>query len=205
MQELQLAVNLNGWRFFVRRKEDSAFMPVASKVFQRDYYTCQFCGFQARIYQEVINRDGNYTNNKLSNLMTACCFCSQCLFLESVGMDESGGGQVIYLPEMSQANLNSFCHVLFCAMGNGTGYQETSQAIYRSLRFRSQPVENKFGAGTSAPNVLGYVMLEHQKSHPNKKVDILKDLRLLPSYTKFKVQLDAWAEEALKELATEES
>lgn len=200
MYELQLAVNLAGWRIFVRRKQDKAFLPVAKKVLERDAYTCQYCGFQAKEYQEVINLDGNYTNNKLSNMATACCFCSQCLFLQAVGLDEMGGGQLIYIPELSQADLNSFCHVLFCAMGNNTGYQDSAQSIYRSFKFRSQVVENKFGSGTSNPNVMGQMIIEYQTQGGQKNVDILKDLRLLPSHTKFKVQLDAWAEAAINEL-----
>lgn len=203
MYELRLAVNLNGWRIFVRRREDKAFLPVAERVYERDNYTCQFCGFQAKQFQEIVNVDGNYTNHKLSNLITSCCFCSQCLFLESVGVDEMGGGQLIYLPEMSQADLNSFCHVLFCAMGNGTGYQDTAQAIYRSFKFRSQPIENKFGAGASNPSTFGQLLMEYEAQHTDLQADILKDLRLLPSYTKFKVQLDAWAAAALEELAAE--
>lgn len=205
MLELQLAVNLQGWRIFVRRKEDKAFLPVAKRVYERDVYTCQFCGFQAKEYQEIVNADGNYTNNKLSNLVTACCFCTQCLFLQSVGLDEMGGGQLIYLPELSQADLNSFCHVLFCALGNNTGYQESAQSIYRSLKFRSQIIENKFGAGTSNPSVMGQIIIEYQEQHPDQKIDILKDLRLLPAHTKFKVQLEAWAAAALKELESEQA
>src|SRR3990167_763164 len=203
MHDLQLAVNLSGWRLFVRRREDKAFLPVAEKIYQRDNYTCQYCAFQARQYQEIVNIDQNYRNNKLSNLITACCFCSQCLFITSVGLDEMGGGQLIYLPEMSQADLNSFCHVLFCAMGNGTGYQDTAQAIYRSFKFRSQPIENKFGNGTSNPVTMGQLILEYKATNPTAKIDILKDMRLLPSYVKFKVQLEAWAEAALEELAAE--
>jgi len=203
MHELKLAVNLNGWRLFVRRREDKAFLPVAKRVYERDHYICQYCGFQAKQYQEIVNIDGNYTHNKTSNMITACCFCVQCLFIESIGLDDMGGGQLIYLPEMSQADLNSFCHVLFCAMGNGTGYQDSSQAIYRGLKFRSQPIENKFGAGTSNPSVLGQLILEHEVKSPNVPLNLLEDLRLLPSYAKFKVQLDAWAAAALEELAAE--
>ncbi len=80
MYALHLAENLEGWRLFVRRRDDKAFLPVASQVLERDYYICQYCGFQARQYQEIVNLDGNYRNNKLNNLITACCFCSQCLF-----------------------------------------------------------------------------------------------------------------------------
>jgi intracellular multiplication protein IcmJ len=74
MHELQLAVNLSGWRIFVRRKSDKAFLPVAKRIYQRDAYTCQYCGFQAQDYQEIVNLDGNYANNKPENLITACCF-----------------------------------------------------------------------------------------------------------------------------------
>jgi len=205
MHELQLAVNLGGWRIFVRRGEDKPFLPVADQVYTRDNYTCQYCGFQARQYQEIVNLDGNYANNKLSNMATACCFCSQCLFIQSVGVDEMGGGQLVYLPEISQADLNSFCHVLFCAMGNGTGYQDSAQAIYRSFKFRSQQVENKFGSGTSNPSTFGQLILEYQAKNPDSKENILHNIRLLPSYTKFKTQLDAWAAAALEELAEESS
>ncbi len=203
MHELQLAVNLMGWRTYIRRREDKLFQPVIAKILRRDSYTCQYCGFQAKEYQEVVNLDGNYNNNKFSNLITACCFCAQCLFIESIALDEMGGGQLIYLPEMTQAEVNAFCHVLFCAMGNGTGYQDTAQSIYRSFKFRSQPIETKYGAGTSNPAVLGQLLLEYrpQKEKPDRA--ILKDLRLLPSYTKFKVQLEAWAAAALEELAAE--
>lgn len=206
MHELSLAVNLSGWRSFVRRKEDKAFLPVQKRVFERDAYTCQYCGFQAREYQEVVNVDGNYANNKLSNMITACCFCSQCLFLQSIGVDEMGGGQLIYLPEISQRDLNSFCHVLFCAMENNTGYQDSAQSIYRSFKFRSQIVENTFGSGTSNPSVMGQMMIEYkaQSDSPASKVDVLKDLRLLPSQAKFKVQLDAWAAAAMRELEEEQ-
>lgn len=203
MHELQLAVNLVGWRLFTRRKNDKAFLPVAKRVQERDHYICVYCGFQAKEYQDVINLDGNYTNNTLSNLATSCCFCTQCLFLQAVGMDEMSGGQLIYLPEVSQSDLNSFCHVLFCAMGNNTGYQDSAQAIYRSLKFRSQPVELKFGTGTSNPSAFGQMTLEYLSRNKQKTLDIMQDLRLLPSNVKFRVQLDAWAASALQELEAE--
>lgn len=204
MHELQLAVNLAGWRIFIRRKEDKAFLPVANRVYERDSYACQYCGFQAKDFQEIVNLDGNYLNNKLSNLITACCFCTQCLFLQAAGLDEMGGGQLIFLPEMTQADLNSFCHVLFCAMGNNTGYQDSAQSIYRSFKFRSQIIENKFGSGTSNPNMMGQIIIEYQDRHPDQSIDILKNVRLLPSHAKFKVQLEAWAAAALQELGADE-
>jgi intracellular multiplication protein IcmJ len=203
MHDLQLAVNLIGWRNFARRKEDKKFLPVAKRILERDHFICQYCGFQAKEFQDIINLDGNYSNNKPENMVTACCFCSQCVFLQAVGFDEMSGGQIIYLPELSQSALNSFCHVLFCAMGNSTGYQDSAQSIYRSFKFRSQMVENKFGTGTSNPSVLGQLIVEYQDQFPEKATAVLKDLRLLPSNVKFRVQLEAWAASALEELEAE--
>ena len=60
LQTLSLAVNPEGWRLFTARKTHEAFLAARTKVLQRDNDTCQFCGFQAKEYQEIINLDQNY-------------------------------------------------------------------------------------------------------------------------------------------------
>ena len=147
--ELKLVASAGAWRLYSGRKADPRFKAFEQKILQRDRYTCRFCGFQAKLFQDIINIDGNYNNNTPANMVTACCFCAQCFFLESVGVGGYGGGNLIYLPELSQAELNSFCHVLFCAITNDTGYKNSAQTIYRSFKFRSQIVEDKFGEFTS--------------------------------------------------------
>ena len=78
---LKLAASPSSWRLYSARKADARFKSFELKIFQRDRYTCQFCGFQAKFFQEIVNADGNYSNNRSSNLLTACCFCAQCFFL----------------------------------------------------------------------------------------------------------------------------
>lgn len=202
MHPLKLSINPENWHLYLRRKADKAFRPIRDKIFARDQYTCQFCGFQAREYQDVVNLDQNYRDNRLGNMVTACCFCSQCCFLEAVGQEGFGGGKLVYLPEMTQVELNSFCHVIFCAMTNGTSYRDTAQTIYRSLKFRAQPIEDKFGIGASNPNIFGQMLLEYEGKEQGLTDKILKDIRLLPSYAKFKKQLERWAASAAEELAS---
>ena len=199
-----LSVTPGAWRMFAARKVDSAFLKFCERVYQRDNYTCQFCGFQARQYQEVVNLDHDYRNNKLSNLITACCFCTQCFFLEAVGKNDYGGGVLIYLPELQQAELNGLCHVLFCAIANATNYRADAQTIYRSLKLRTQLVEEKLGEGLSNPASLGQIFMETDTENQTKMSDILKNLRLLPSRSKFSQQIDDWAAAALKEMAEDE-
>lgn len=199
-KKLKLVASHGSWRLYAARKVDARFKNFEMKVLQRDRYTCQFCGFQAKIHQEVVNLDGNYQRNQLDNLITACCFCAQCFFIESVGVGGYGGGNLIYLPEMTQEELNSLCHVLFCAMTNDTGYKNSAQTIYRSLKFRAQVVEEKFGEGTSDPAIFGQMMIETHVTKPEIEEKIFKDIRLLPARAKFRRQIEEWATSALKEL-----
>lgn len=178
------------------RKADRAFAPFAKRIFQRDHYACQFCGFQAKEYQEIINLDHNYRNNKVANLVTACCFCAQCFFLESVGSGDFGGGTLIYLPELTQGELSSLCHVLFCAITNDTPYKASAQSIYRSFKFRAQLIERKFGEGMSNPAIFGQMMIESRASGKDVPPRVLEDIRLLPSRAKFKKQIEHWSASA---------
>ncbi|OGT31797.1 MAG: type IV secretion protein IcmJ [Gammaproteobacteria bacterium RIFCSPHIGHO2_12_FULL_35_23] len=198
MYPLELTVKLGNWTIFNGRKQDQAFLPVKEKVLIRDHYTCQFCGFQAQEHQEVINLDGNYRNNRFDNLVTACIFCAQCGFLEVVG-SVYGGGKLIYLPEMTQTELNSFCHVLFCAMTNKTSYMNTAQTAYRNFRLRGNAVDEKFGENASEPNVFCQLILNND-CRP-EKLNLFKDIRLLPSYARFKDELEDWAAAAVAELS----
>ena len=129
---LTLSIDPKGWQLFSMRKADPAFRKFQEKVFLRDGNTCQFCTFQGTGYFDVINLDGNYSNNKISNMVSSCALCTQCNFLQTAGAGNEGGGTLIYSPQMTQSQLNSSCHVLFCAITNDTGYKSTATNIYRN-------------------------------------------------------------------------
>lgn len=201
---LILTASPDSWRLFSLRKSDKKFSDFSKKVFERDQYTCQFCGFQATEYQEVVNIDNNYKNNRLSNLLTACCFCAQCSFLEAVGKDDYGGGVLVYLPEITQGELNGFCHVLFCAMANATNYRTYAQEIYRNFKLRAQLVEKQLGEGMSDPSLFGRLLIDApEKQRIQIGETVFHYLRLLPSYTKFNRQIDDWAKSAVTETTSE--
>jgi intracellular multiplication protein IcmJ len=199
--ELKLMATPGSWRLYSARKVDERFKLYERKILHRDRFTCQFCGFQARLFQEIINLDNDYSNNKLSNMVTSCCFCAQCFFIESVGVGGYGGGTLIYLPEFTQAELNSLCHVLFCAITNDTGYKSSAQNIYRSFKFRSQSVEEKFGEGTSDPAIFGQLMIDAGVKEEEVRAKLFKNVLLLPSRAKFRKQIEKWAASALEEIA----
>lgn len=190
MYPIKLNVNPHGWRLFMQRKLDRRFEEFSQKIWQRDEFTCQFCGLQSKNYQEIINLDQNYRNNKFKNLVTACSLCTQCFFLESV--ETYGGGVLIYLPEISQNHLNGFCHLLFTAMNTESKYKETAQNAYRNLKLRAEILEDEWGAQLQEPSVFGQLVIESEnKGLLNKK--IFNTIRLLPSRAGFRYQSVAWA------------
>jgi intracellular multiplication protein IcmJ len=192
------------WRLFAARKVDPGFQNFALRIWKRDAYTCQFCGFQAKEFQEVINLDGNYRHNTMDNMVTACCFCAQCFFLESVGKMDTGGGVLIYLPDIDQGELNGLCHVLFCAMANAINYRTDAQNIYRQLKSYSKIVEEKLGEKLSNPALLGQALIDaHLGNKEFIHQSVLSQLRLLPSRSGFAEQINAWAQAALREMSKE--
>ena len=199
---LKLRAIPGAWRLFSARKLDPNFKSFEKKVFMRDQYTCQFCGFKAKEFLDVVNLDGNFNRNKMDNLVTSCCFCSQCYFIESVGVGGYGGGTLIYLPEFTQAEMNSLCHVLFCAITNDTGYKSAAQSIYRGFKYRAQAVEDKFGEGTSDPSSFGHLIIESGITPEQGADKIFDNILLLPSRAKFRKQIECWAATALEEIVT---
>jgi len=180
------------------RKADTAFQTFQEKVFHRDDYTCQFCGFRAKQYMDVINFNGDYHHNRINNLVTACGFCSQCFFLESVGRDEQGGGVLIILPEMTQGELNALCHVLFTAIMTGGPAATDARNIYRGLKLRAQRTEKLLGEGMSNPTLVGQLLVDSSGESRQKVQDKLQSsVRLLPDMQRFAESIKTWILEGL--------
>ena len=138
-------------------------------------------------------------------MTTACCFCSQCLFIDNIENLDFAGGYLIYSPDLSQREINSLCHVLFCAISNNTGYKQSGLNLYRTLKESKSAVDEKFGTGASDPIEFVNLLLESEIDVQKINNEILKDLKLLPSQKAFATQISAWAEDALKELEEEMS
>ena len=192
--DIELKLGREQWHHYIRRNYDDAFSKYRLQIHDRDQYTCQLCGFQSTVYMDVLNKDGIYSHNHRDNLVTACPFCVQCHFMEMVGKVGYGGGILVYLPEMTQIELNGLCHALFCAMANTTEYADESEGIYNSLRLRAKVIERQYGEGLSQPGMLGQMLVDTpMQDREQITAAILKDLRLLPLLNKFEKEVNTWA------------
>lgn len=189
---ISLMAQKGAWRVYHARKKSNKFLLIKKKVLQRDHYTCRYCGFFSKEYQEVVNIDQNYKNNRVDNLATACCFCAQCFFIDAAGMDSNSGGRIIFLPEISQADLNNFCRVLYCSLDKESAYKGKLQSVHMSLKDRAKDVANCFGPDSSDPKVFGQGLLDAHLSKTQQQHAVLLHLRLLPSRKAFAPQIDYW-------------
>lgn len=194
-----LPINLyairGNWHLFKSRKKSKAFLEIKEKILQRDDYSCRYCGFRSTNYQEIVNHDQNYRNNTLDNMVTACLFCQQCFFLESLVNPENGGGYIIYLPEISQANLNNFIRVLFSCLLKNAPYKGKLQTTFLNFRDRAKPVEDIFGPGSSNPGIFGQTLLDSNLSTKELAHPVFTQLRLLPERKFFEEKIIYWKAE----------
>lgn len=189
---ITITAQRGAWRLYHIRKKNNKFLLVKQRVLERDNYTCRYCGFFAKEFQEVVNIDNNYKNNSFDNLATACCFCAQCFFLDAVGLDGNTGGVIAHIPEISQADLNNFCRVLYCSLDKESAYKGKLQAVYMSFKDRSKEVINCFGPDSNDPRVFGQGLLDAALNKDQLKHEVVKYLRLLPSKKAFAPQIDYW-------------
>ena len=197
MLPLSLHFSLTAYGQFIGRKTNKAFHKIARQIFERDKHTCQFCGFQTKKFQEVVNIDHNYKHNTLDNMTTACCFCAQYHFMESVGEKGYGGGTLLYFPEITQNELNALSHVLFFSINTGSSQKESAQILIQSFRTRANTVNKVIGEGMSDPAALGQLLLDYTSNKTDPAVDaLLSQLRLLPSRGRFTKQIEYWAKHA---------
>jgi intracellular multiplication protein IcmJ len=147
------------------------------KVLERDNHTCAFCGFQAQKYQDIHFVDHNPQNKKIDNMRTACMYCAQCFDLEKVAAMKSGA--LIWLPEISQEDLNHIARAIYVARISQGQMAECARAALDTLMARRTEALSR--VGTDDPYILATVMRDflgpRQYAARTQKLD---GLRLFP-------------------------
>jgi intracellular multiplication protein IcmJ len=142
----------------------------AEKTLKRDDFSCRFCGFRSSQYQRVIPFEGDY--------VTTCSFCEQVLFLERAGM--IGSGVLIWLPEITQAELNHIARAIYVARSDENGTMAAAAGrVLDALLARKTEVKKRLGS--EDPLLLSSVLQEHL-THKERAGALhkLEGVRLLP-------------------------
>lgn len=191
---ITLTAKRGNWSRFHGRRSNETFKKLEQQILARDQNTCRYCGFTSDKYQVVvnINQDYNPGQSTPNNLATACVFCAQCFFLDGLGHDNNWGGTLIYLPEISQADLNHFCRVLFVSMLQDAPYKGKLQTAYLSLKDRENIVNTTFGPKSSDPYTFAQTLIDSHLSAAQMQQPIIANLRVLPDRKCFTEEINYW-------------
>jgi intracellular multiplication protein IcmJ len=159
-----------------RRKSGTVFSEqkiVPKAVWQQDDFICQFCGFRAEKFQRVV--PGAWCGQPRAAL-TACLYCEYCLTLDAPG--HAVGGLLLWLPEITQAQLHHLCRALYLAKQQPE-LAERAQTALETLT--SRRAEAKKRLGTDDPAMLGAVLLENvSDAIYQARADKLAGIRVMP-------------------------
>lgn len=171
------------------------------RVLSRDNHTCQGCGWRAEQWQEIHHRDHDHRNMRESNLETLCPLCHQVFHLPQAGA--TSGASVIWLPEISQADLNRMLMAIFVAKRNTKHpFHGTATQIHNDLEARRSTMETAFGR--SDPGILAQVLLKMRPDDYAKRGVYLSSLRLFAHETRFPYEIEYWEAAHFKDLKPEQ-
>lgn len=187
-------------------------------ILERDGHRCRFCGHRATGGHAIVRliREG-----EPGERVTACPLCETVLRFRQVCSDRELS--VIWLPEMSQAALNSVIraiHLTFHEMGEavwlGSVPRHDSPTVrvayraYAALANRTEAAERRIG--TSSPTELAAALAGLRTDAPAWHHDLPGALRLLHRGRRFRAGEDiypeivaAWSRDAASGLSWESS
>ncbi|MES2728821.1 MAG: type IVB secretion system protein IcmJDotN [Pseudomonadota bacterium] len=147
------------------------------EVLKRDDHACQCCGFRSEKYQEILHINQDTRDTRLDNLATTCQFCHQCFAVDKVAQMRSG--VLIWLPELTQTELNHLSRALYVARISQGPMADTSRKILDMLMTRREDVRRRLG--TDDVFVLATVLRDYVgQRHYAERHQKLDGVRLFP-------------------------
>jgi intracellular multiplication protein IcmJ len=198
LKSLKLAVKRSAWRqvgYYESTSEN--WSKVRAAILDRDGHTCVYCGFACQKFQEVHHIDGDHDNNFPENLVTACSFCHATQHIGLAGKE--GRGQLIWLPEMSQAALNHAVRWLevgpYSKPDVITHIQAPKETLLRFFKSRIDVCAKKFGSAD--PSSLAKHLMELTDAQYDSDVSVrLSPVRLFPVVNSYSPEQRAgWSEQ----------
>lgn len=175
--------------------------------FGRRCYFCDF-SFGGSDLFEVHNLDHDHQNENPDNLVPVCELCHAPFHIDLVSRKwPVDSGKIIFLPELTQPELNNLLQAVFYAMAVSTAGEENMSedkpvfkphTVYRVLADRAVLVEcdphaEGVRAGLSEPFTLGRVLANMDEASYQKRDSLLYGLRYLAPQTHFVNQAKAWS------------
>lgn len=164
-------------------------------ILKRDDYTCQYCGFKAKKFQEIHHLDNDHKNNADSNLITTCTLCHMVNHVGFAGIKQTA--KLIYIDpkyNVSQAQLNQVVRALWVAKNYKDNPELVSNASSLLARIHKYIILAHMKINTPDPAILADFMLNIMTDEQyEKRSEYFKGIYLLPLETGFEKQIQYWS------------
>lgn len=171
-------------------------------VLVRDEHTCRFCGFHSSKFMDMVARDSNPYHLNQENMVTACPFCRATLNAGTSGNEEMG--QIIYLPQMTQAQLNWLVHAIALGHQIKGRTTSTSTVLLEELQQLSKVSESIWGEGISSPTALTGIFHSLSSQHFRHRNQLFYGLRFLPDLDQYKREIDYWYQTSYQKMTRDQ-
>jgi len=176
--------------------------------FGRRCYFCDFAFGKTEDY-EIHHLDGDHTNSATENLVPICELCHAPFHIEQVTKRFPGDpGRIIFLPELTQEQLNNLLQALFYSIAAQTARGATSgdlsadagfqgHTVYRRLADRGRQLEElgEVGRpGLADPFVLSRVLFQLDEASYDSRDELLSGCRYLAPLPYFVERAAAWSD-----------
>lgn len=190
---------------------------LAQPRFARRCYFCDYAFGAAAVNCEVFHLDGDHANDAIDNLVPSCVLCHQVAHLDLVtrryGAEDPG--KMIFLPELSQPQLNCLVAAIAYAaaqqgviseegvtpieLGQRNGGALAPHTVYARLHARAAQVEaTGLGGGLtreglSSPRVMARVLVALKDTEYERRGALLAGVRYLPPLAPLVEAAATWA------------
>lgn len=166
------------------------------RVTRRDDYVCRTCTWRATLHQEIHPMDGNHRSKDVDNWVTLCPLCHQVFHLPQTS--GTGGGKLIWLPEISQAHLNLLSIPLFVALRNPRHrYYQLAMTFKGMLSNRASYFQSRFYQDD--PMLMAQIIVSMKPDQYANRAETLRHIRLWPQPERFEAAIDHWIEHNFKD------
>jgi intracellular multiplication protein IcmJ len=166
------------------------------RVTKRDHQVCRACTWQSSLHQEIHPIDGNHRSKDMDNWVTLCPLCHQVFHLPQAS--GTGGGRLIWLPEITQAHLNLLSIPLFVASRHpGHRYYGLAQLVNGILSGRASYFQSRMSQDD--PMLMAQIIVTMKPEQYARRGETLRHIRLWPQRERFEVAIDHWEQNNFKD------
>lgn len=168
------------------------FSAFSEKLIASRNYTCESCGFKSKRFMRLVSKNSIYTVLSPDSFLVKCPFCFMVDRLDRA----KDKAVIVYMPEISQQQLNMFTHALWHFSSskalNSTQYHYSNDT-YNNIYKRTEPVDIALGEKSHLPENFAFALKSLTDNEYKLRSSIVSGLRLLPIRKGFFNEIEFWS------------